>query len=366
MELRDYIAQIASTYDRLEGVSTPTQQLIRSADTQVGDYAPIGFITTGKAGAGVAATIPWFGFLDPDETTTPHEGLCVVYLFRADLESVWLTLIQRVTGLYGSLRPATAARARLREDGDRIRAQLGAARISTFERAIDLGATGRLPAGYEAGAVVAIEYVTSALPPEPVLRKDLQRMFALYQDAIAAKRTLLVTAPGSIATPGGSATDGSSAGDVFDHFKPKSSGDYVAHVEGGTFTRTRRHEALIAEYGEWARTQGFSALTEVHPRDLVLRRDSTEWLIEGEVLRRGNAAHAVREAIGQLFEYRRFEYTGQGKEAPELVGLFSEPIGNAYVELLDELGVHSVWRDGATWTGSAGAVEAGLGHALSL
>jgi hypothetical protein len=204
------------------------------------------------------------------------------------------------------------------------------------------------------------------LPPEPVLRTDLQRMFELYQDAIAAKRTLLVTAPGSIATPGGAATDGGSAGDVFDHFKPKSSEDYVAHVQGGTFRRTRRHEALIAEYGEWVRSQGFAASTAVHPRDLVLRRDSTEWLIEGEVLRRGNAAHAVREAIGQLFEYRRLEYTGRGKKAPELVGLFSEPIGTAYVELLDELGIHSVWRDAATWTGSAGAVKAGLGRALSL
>jgi hypothetical protein len=86
-------------------------------------------------------------------------------------------------------------------------------------------------------------------------------------------------------------------------------------------------------------------------------------LIEGEVLRRGNAAHAVCEAIGQLLEYRQFEYVDRGKSAPELVGLFSEAIGDAYVALLVELGIHSVWREGAKWTGSAGAIAAGLAAA---
>src|SRR2546421_54571 len=120
VQLRAYITEIAATYDRRAGMSTPAQELIRGARDEVGDYAPVGLITTGKAGAGVAATIPWFGFLDPKETTTPHEGLYVVYLFAADLESVWLTLIQGVTHLYEEIRPPAAARARLREDGERI------------------------------------------------------------------------------------------------------------------------------------------------------------------------------------------------------------------------------------------------------
>src|SRR5262245_4173800 len=363
VELRDYITEIASTYDRTAGMSTPTQELIRRARDEVSDYAPVGFITTGKAGSGVAATIPWFGFLDPEETTTPHEGLYVVYLFAGDLESIWLTLIQGVTHLYEDIRPPAAARARLREDGERIRSQLGGARLASFVQAIDLRASGQLPVGYEAGAVAAIEYATNDLPLERVLRADLQRMLDLYQDAIAAKRLLLTTEPGSIATASGSPGDGTRNEDLFDYFKPKDAGDYLAHVQGGTFRRTRRHEALIAEYGAWVRAKGFAASTAEHPKDLVLRRGSSEWLVEGEILRRGNAAHAVREAIGQLFEYRRFEYVDLGKRVPELVGLFSEPIGDAYAALLDELGIESVWREGAKWGGSAGAIAAGLAAA---
>jgi hypothetical protein len=232
MQLRDYIAEIAATYDRRDGLSTPTQELIRSAPDEVGAYAPVGFITRGRAGSGHAAAIPWFGFLDPDETTTPHEGLYVVYLFAADLESVWLTLIQGVTHLYENLRPATAARARLREDGERIRAQLGEARLASFVDAIDLRASGQLPAGYEAGAVAAIEYAADDLPSESALHSDLERMFDLYQDAIGAKRMLLTTQPGSIATASGSPTGDGSEEDVFDYFKPKDSSDYIAHVQG--------------------------------------------------------------------------------------------------------------------------------------
>jgi hypothetical protein len=117
---------------------------------------------------------------------------------------------------------------------------------------------------------------------------------------------------------------------------------------------------LIADYGAWARSEGFAASTAVNPRDLVLRRGASEWLVEGEVLRRGNAAHAVREAIGQLLEYRRFQYVEFGKSVPVLVGLFSEPIGDAYVTLLEELGIQSVWREGEKWAGSMAAVQAGL------
>jgi len=360
MRLRDYITEIAATYDRRAGTGTPTQRLIRRARDEVGEYAPVGVWTTGKAGSGGAATIPWFGFLDPDETTSPHEGLYVVYLFTADLLAVWLTLIQGVTGLYRVVRPPSAARERLREDGERLRSQLGAERLVSFRTEIDLRASGQLPAGYEAGAVAAIEYAADGLPAEDVLQADLQRMFALYQDAIAAKRVLLTSQPGSISTPSGSSEGSQADESLFDHFKPKSSGDYETHVEGGTFRRTRRHEALIADYGAWARETGFVASTAEHPKDLVLRRNPHEWLIEGEVLRRGNAAHAVREAIGQLFEYRRFLYADVGKAEPELVGLFSESIGDAYVALLDELGIASVWHDGGEWRGSAAAAAAGL------
>jgi hypothetical protein len=198
------------------------------------------------------------------------------------------------------------------------------------------------------------------LPDNASLEADLERMLGLYQDAILAKRALLVTSPGSIASPVDRVPARSDDAPALDHFKPKNSGDYIAHVTGGTFVRTRRHEALIKEYAEWAQDAGFTASTAEHPKDLVLRLDGVEWLVEAEVVRCGNAAHASREAIGQLFEYRRFLYVDQGKVSPNLVGLFSESIGDAYLALLSELGILAVWRDAGAWRGCPAATPAGI------
>jgi hypothetical protein len=109
----------------------------------------------------------------------------------------------------------------------------------------------------------------------------------------------------------------------------------------------------------WAGAHGFRASTAEHPKDLILRQGDREWLVEGKVLYRGNAAHAVRAAIGQLFEYERFLYAEPNRR-PRLVALFTEPIGGAYVDLLETLNIASVWRSGDAWAGSTSALADGL------
>lgn len=100
-----------------------------------------------------------------------------------------------------------------------------------------------------------------------------------------------------------------------------------------------------------------------HPKDLVLRRPGAEaetreeWLIEAKVVRNGNPTTAVREAVGQLYEYRHFLYQQQSE--PFLMGLFSEEIG-VYASYLEEQGVASIWRYGAGWAGSSMAQEWGM------
>jgi hypothetical protein len=358
LNLRDVLARVATTYDRTAGTGHETQHLIRSARDHLTDYAPVGFIVHGRAGAGVAAAIPWIGFLDPDETVSPLEGLYVVYLFSADLETVWLTLIQGISRLHQRVRPPACAREVLAADGARIRGKLGSSRLAGFATAIDLHAGGRLPAGYEAGAIAALRYDSAGLPADDDLRADLNRMLSLYQDAIAAKRELLLTEPGSISTPSGAESDRNEASPL-EHFKPKDAGDYRSTLMGGTIVKTRKHEALIGDYGEWALANGFRASTAEHPKDLVLRRGDAEWLVEGKVLYQGNATNATRAAIGQLFEYRRFLYS-DAVVIPTLVALFTESVGDAYVALLTDLGIAAVWRDDGKWTGSAAAGDDGL------
>jgi hypothetical protein len=35
----------------------------------------------------------------------------------------------------------------------------------------------------------------------------------------------------------------------------------------------------------------------------------------------------------------------------DLIGLFTEPIGEAFVELLNSLGIGAIWREKASWQG---------------
>jgi hypothetical protein len=90
---------------------------------------------------------------------------------------------------------------------------------------------------------------------------------------------------------------------------------------------------------------GWTPATNVHPRDLTLRRSGEEKvLVEAETVG-PNAEFAVREAIGQLFTYRHPLYRGRQKDDPTLLAVFSEPIGDAFVELLTGLGIAAAWLD---------------------
>ena len=173
-------------------------------------------------------------------------------------------------------------------------------------------------------------------------------MLTLYEGAITVKRRLLQTEPGKIATP--SMQQMTSTEDPLGDFRPKNDADYVARIRGKVMVKSRRHETLVRQFGVWAQTQDYECSTAEHPIDLLLRRDGRTWLVEAEVVRQGRAAAAVREAVGQLFEYRHFLYPPGS--APEPIALFSEPIGDAFTSYLEGLGITVVWKDGSQWGAS--------------
>lgn len=114
----------------------------------------------------------------------------------------------------------------------------------------------------------------------------------------------------------------------------------------------------MREYGESAAEHGFTPVTTEHPKDLVLRTDDAEYLVEAKVIRNGNSTQAVREAIGQLFTYRFFLYSGEPPKG--LVGLFSEPLGEGYVKFLTSHNILVVWHEGGEWKGNQAAVQSHL------
>jgi hypothetical protein len=354
MQLRAYLSEIAATYDRAAGMGSPAQLLLRTASAELRGYAPAGFVVKGSGGAGTATFSPWIGFFDPDETITPQQGIYLVYLYSADLAAVTLTLQQGITKLTRTLGRAKA-RARLAVDAAAIRRELPDDLLAGTDAELDLGSEGYRQRAYEAGNIASVRYLVPSLPEESDLERDLAHLFDAYQEAVVVKRQLLQSNPGLLATS--SVLQLTSAADPLRHFEPKSDADYVAHIVGRRVRKSRRHETLVREYGEWANSASFEPSTP-HPLDLVLTKGTLRWLVEAKVVYSGNATEAVRTAVGQLLCYRHFHY---GDSPVRLVALFSESVGAAYIHFLQSCGVASVWRYGADWLACSIGAEDGLG-----
>lgn len=352
MDLAEYLLEIAYNYVRHEGLNTPTQQLLKDAGKHLAEHAKLGILIKGSGGKGMPTHTPWIGFFNPDETESPENGVYVVYLFAENLESVALTLNQGITRLTNELGVASARR-RLAVDAQNIRSHMPTEVIEDLDRAINLGSSGFRQRAYEAGNIVSATYVIDSLPVETTLRADLDRFLRLYEVAIETKRGLLTARPGSISTgSGGLLSDVTS--DPLRDFKPKDDSDYVTQLSGRALIKSRRHETLVRHFGEAVTSYGWRPTTE-HPIDLVLRRNGRTCLVEAKVIRGGNATEAVRSALGQLYAYRHF----LGKPHHTLLALFSEDIGTAYADFLEQCGIASIWWDGNGWRGTPKGVELG-------
>ncbi len=355
MKLGDFLGTIGRDYDRRAGMDTTPQKMLRSASDLLSEHCPSGILIRGSGGQATPTFTPWVAFLDPDDTDTPQRGIYVVYLFHAAMESVALSLNQGVTEPTNRLGPAQG-RARLRQEADAIRAELAAKDRSGLSSTLSLGASGALQAAYEQANILTKVYPTANLPSEDELTSDLARILSTYGKAIAVKRHLLQSRPGVISTASVADQGPDLPNNPLQDFKPKSHAYYQTSMKAWTIVKSRRHERLIEDYGRWVASRGFSPSTKEHPKDLVIRRPSEEWLTEAKVVYRGNATEAVRAAIGQLLTYRHMlpgRTTG-------MLALFSESIGTAYVDLIETLGIASVWWQGGRWRGSPQASKARL------
>jgi hypothetical protein len=304
--------------------------------------------------------VPWIAVLDPDVTQTAHKGLYVVYLYRQDLSQVFLSMNQGATqhlddakarGLKGRAAEL-AAIDELINEGELLRASLGEELLAGLDAPVQLGARRFLPEAYEVGNIAAVEYSTTRLPPESALRADLERFLALYQSCVEAKREILAASPGTIRTAATAEAPPSRYVRTPPVFRPKNSAEYVATVPAQKQVRYRRHERLVERFGSWVKEAGATPATNVHPRDLTITHGGHEWLVEAKIVGT-NAELAVRDAIGQLYAYRHFYYREKGQPDPLLVALFSEPVGNAFLPLLDSLGIEAIWPQAGTWRTSA-------------
>ncbi|MGW0501811.1 MrcB family domain-containing protein [Micromonospora sp. NPDC003241] len=348
-------------YVHSQGRDQPAQQHLQAVRRELPALVPLGMKVLASGAGQSLPVVPWIAVLDSNVTTTAQEGLYVVYLYRQDLSRVYLSMNQGATqhqriageaGLTGVAQDR-AALAELRAETALLRKYLSDEALAGLTKVIELGAPRNrfLPCGYEEGNVAAIEYDPARLPDEDTLQADLGRFLALYAMCVEIKSEIRATDPG-LKTTAGSDKAKPKFKPKPPAFRPKTPAEYRAQMKAYVQDRKPRHEALLNDFAKQAKAAGLVPANNAHPCDLTVTGQSDHWLVEVKTVG-ANAEHAVRDAIGQLFSYRHFCYRENGRTDPSLVALFSEPVGDALIDLIVSLGIEAVWRRGAEWFGRA-------------
>ncbi|MFC9425379.1 MrcB family domain-containing protein [Streptomyces sp. NPDC056987] len=361
MGIHGLLREVADTYDANAGAKRDVvgQRVLRGVAQRSDLLLPPGLFAKGYGGQTTPAATPWIGVFDPDVNKEPGKGLYLAYIFSADLQTVTLTLQQGITHLEDRLGRGQARQAHLRRQAARLRRAVAAQRRIGWVDEPELRHHADRPKAYEAASVIARRYETTALPGEEVLREDLVHAAELLKRTYVADRLWWFEDKSSLFDVN-YAPDGHvvSEDDPLAGFKPKDSSDYIANIKERQQVKKRHHEALIESFGIHVTSCGFRPTTKLmHPKDLVLHRQGQdsitgdEWLVEAKVIRGGNPTEAVRQVVGQLYEYSHFLYRERRKSEPYLVGLFTEGVG-VYSGYLEKRGIASIWRDGGGWRGS--------------
>jgi 5-methylcytosine-specific restriction protein A len=136
-------------------------------------------------GQGFWATIPWIAILDARETSKPSEGVYVVYLFRADMSGVYLTLSQGASSLMiGKGRVQLRGRARALRTRCKALSQYG----FDVQAGLDLQSGAPLARGYGDSTIAYKLYAQGAIPSDPALIDDLGRVVASYKTLVPSRR----------------------------------------------------------------------------------------------------------------------------------------------------------------------------------
>ncbi|MEV6305873.1 hypothetical protein AB0M02_41105 [Actinoplanes sp. NPDC051861] len=123
-------------------------------------------------------------------------------------------------------------------------------------------------------------------------------------------------------------------------FKPKADADYFTRVVGGAMKRGRSHETLVNSCADWLSANGFEPGCN-NAIDLGVAELSV--IIEAKIVRR-SWSDAIREAVGQLYEYRYFKVADPESS---LIFLADRPVQQFWVDYLEkDRGIGVMWPVG--------------------
>jgi hypothetical protein len=358
-------------YHHLGDKRQPAQLALKEAKILLSDIVPPGYSVRNSGVAQNLPHIPWIAILDDDQTETTQEGIFLVYLYSSDLKTIYLSLNQGFTRHRvraskqskiergGGIQAAALASIRSETTAFKSSLKLAISNLPNSVSTIDLKSDVELAEGYEAGHMTGFAYNTSSLPSNETMLRDLESLYALYEEAcVFADKSLLLNPETWTSTSGKNEykrrrvhTPGKLN---FNDFAPREFSNVLMKPQTITHgVRSRKHEELISNFADYVRPLGFSLSNRnIGKRDLVMKSSTgMEYLVEAKTVNLDGES-AVRDAIGQLFAYR-YEYYPKDSY-PQLVALFNLPIDGFWQSLLEELSVHWVFKKEGEWFASSG------------
>ena len=352
------------SYNKKQGQQQPAQKALRAIKGQMLEYIPTGYRVRVSGSAVNIPEIPWISILNPELTTTTKAGLYIVYLYSADLKTLYLSMNQGYTrhkevaeasglkGKYGIDRALKTLKSETKDLARELKIN-GPISLNTTN-SIDLKSVGELPQGYESGHITGFKYELNSMPSENQLIMDLDFMFTIYDavkeindelrnstkvERITRSRDLKVKSSSPLVKSG-----------VLGFFEPRTRDEYVASFTKSSYTVSPLHEALINDFAEYVKTKNWEPLNKkIQNRDMILKdKSGYEILIEAKSVGKSQEL-AVRQAIGQLFAYRYVYY--QGKDIP-LIALFNREINEIWQGLLASLNIYCIYSKSKKWHGT--------------
>jgi hypothetical protein len=135
----------------------------------------------------------------------------------------------------------------------------------------------------------------------------------------------------------GDVDPGTSLGSFLHPFKPKADSEYLSRIVGGRQKRSRRHERLINDCAAWLAAHGYEPMRNAAV-DLGLEDPAV--IIEGKTIG-ASWAPPVRQAVGQLYEYRYFKVASPDSA---LIFLSENAVPRPWVRYLEkDRGIGLMW-----------------------
>ena len=133
----------------------------------------------GSPGKGQWTDCPWIAILDILITKTPQSGFYPVFIFKADMSGVYLSLNQGVTEVLENYKRDSKQVLRLRAQDFRAKIDFSNELFN-----IDLKSKSQNAKLYEAGNIIAKYYSANNLPNEEEIKSDILKFLSYYDEII--------------------------------------------------------------------------------------------------------------------------------------------------------------------------------------